>query len=111
MNMNSCSCAVQNVNSTDELGNLLRLVGDEKRLQMLTILRGEGTHCVCEFENHIEGASQSLLSHHLADLREAGLVQASKQGLRVYYELTEHGRRVMGVLDQLKCIERSHDER
>ncbi|MGB4800335.1 MAG: metalloregulator ArsR/SmtB family transcription factor [Candidatus Saccharimonadales bacterium] len=85
MNMNSCSCGTTERDVvTLELSKLLRLVGDETRLQLLTILVGEGSHCVCDFGGHMEGTSQSLLSHHLADLRDAGLVQTTKQGLRGY---------------------------
>lgn len=103
MNMNSCSCCdAQIADATVELGKLLRLIGDEKRLQLLTILSDEGSHCVCEFNDHMKRTSQSLLSHHLADLREAGLVEATKQGLRVYYQLTDRGRHVTGILDTLK---------
>ena len=99
MNMNSCSCNHMKVRCSpqdvDELGKLLRLVGDEKRLQVLVALQDGGEHCVCEFEEHMKGVSQSLLSHHLADLRQAGLIAGEKKGLRVYYRLTEYGRRVM----------------
>lgn len=39
----------------------------------------------------MKDVSQSLLSHHLADLRDAGLVESEKRGLRVYYRLTKLG--------------------
>lgn len=39
----------------------------------------------------MKDVSQSLLSHHLADLREAGLVESEKRGLRAYYKLTKLG--------------------
>lgn len=107
MNMNSCTCCtprelnqLQNT-SILHFGKLLRLVGDEKRLHLLTILRDGGEHCVCEFEDHLDGVSQSLLSHHLADLRTAGLVVSEKKGLRVYYRLTDYGGRVMAVLQKI----------
>jgi len=38
--------------------------------------------------------SQSLISHHLRDLKEVGIVSDEKQGLRVYYSLTEEGKRI-----------------
>lgn len=99
MNMNSCNnCNCRSKctpTEVDSLGKLLRLIGDEKRLKLLIVLQDGGSHCVCDFEDHVAGASQSLLSHHLADLRQAGLVETEKQGQRVYYRLTEYGRRVM----------------
>jgi len=42
--------------------------------------------------------SQSLISHHLKDLKEAGLVTDEKRGLRVYYSLTDKGKRITNLL-------------
>ena len=108
MNMNSCSCNSSQMKVTNNrlidqsFGKMLRLIGDEKRLQILTTIQDGGEHCVCEFEEHLTGVSQSLLSHHLADLRNAGLVETEKKGLRVYYRLTDYGGRVMSVLQNVK---------
>ena len=87
-----------------KLSSLLRLVGDEKRLKMLVVLADGGKHCVCEFESHLPDVSQSLMSHHLADLRAAGLVRSERQGLRAYYTLTPQGeaivRTVCGLIQE-----------
>jgi len=42
--------------------------------------------------------SQSLISHHLKDLKVAGIVADEKRGLRVYYRLTEKGRYIASSL-------------
>jgi DNA-binding transcriptional ArsR family regulator len=47
------------------------------------------------------GLSQSLISHHLKDLREAGMVSNKKRGLRVYYSLTIEGQRVTETIFSL----------
>lgn len=105
MNMGSYSCCQKSSNSSKLLKDLvpfLKIVGEESRLKILCVLR-DGTHCVCELEDHIE-ASQSLLSHHLKDLKDAGLVASHKEGLNVYYALTKKGK---GVSDSLfKLLER-----
>ncbi len=36
--------------------------------------------------------SQSLVSHHLRDLNDAGIVQPKKVGVKVFYSLTPYGR-------------------
>jgi ArsR family transcriptional regulator len=72
------------------------IVSEESRLKILCILR-QGKHCVCEIMEHIT-LSQSLISHHLRDLKKAGIVTDEKQGLRVYYSLTDKGRHITQVL-------------
>jgi DNA-binding transcriptional ArsR family regulator len=42
--------------------------------------------------------SQSLISHHLKDLKEAGIVDDEKRGLRVYYSLTDKGKHITNLL-------------
>jgi DNA-binding transcriptional ArsR family regulator len=42
--------------------------------------------------------SQSLISHHLADLRQADIVQDEKRGREVFYRLTPRGTAVMELL-------------
>ena len=96
MNMSSYSCCKSDkleTRSISKLSSLLKLVGESSRLKILCILH-QGEHCVCEFDKHIE-LSQSLLSHHLADLRKAGLIMGEKQGLNVHYQLTEKGKRIV----------------
>ena len=75
---------------------MLKLVAEESRLKLLCILK-QGEHCVCEMMTHVE-LSQSLISHHLSDLKEAGLVIDEKRGLRVYYSLTKEGKRITTLL-------------
>ena len=63
------------------------LIGDPVRAGILAILR-EGPHCVCEMAAAL-GERQNNVSNHLARLREAGLVRASRHGADarwVYYE-------------------------
>lgn len=104
MNMSSYNCC-DNTSETSEgiqsLSALLKLVGEESRLRLLCILKDGGEHCVCEFIEHASDLSQSLISHHLADLKNAGLVASKKTGLRVYYSLTEEGAYVVRTIFKL----------
>jgi len=66
------------------------LIGDPVRAGILAILR-DGPHCVCEMAAALD-VRQNNLSNHLAKLREAGLVRASRHGIDarwVYYERDE----------------------
>lgn len=56
------------------------------RLRTLLLLHTEGELCVCEL-THALGVSQPMISRHLAQLREGGLVSDRRQGLWVYYRL------------------------
>lgn len=75
---------------------LLKLVAEENRLKLLCILQ-KGAHCVCELMEHVH-LSQSLISHHLKDLKIAGMVRDEKRGLRVYYSLTQKGEKIINSL-------------
>jgi DNA-binding transcriptional ArsR family regulator len=70
-----------------EAARLGALVGDPVRAGILMILR-DGPHCVCEMAAALD-VRQNNLSNHLAKLREAGLVRASRHKVDarwVYYE-------------------------
>lgn len=66
------------------------LVADRSRAGILRMLR-DGPYCVCEMAAAL-GERQNNISNHLARLREAGLVRASRHGADarwVYYERDE----------------------
>jgi|SRR3989338_4468464 len=99
MNVNSYSCCTAKKRVSKQvtsLSSLLKLVGEESRLKILCILR-QNIYCVCEIEKHVN-LSQSLISHHLKDLKEAGLIQDEKKQQRVYYFLTEKGKNITELL-------------
>lgn len=95
MNMCSYNCCNPNTSEFKQISNLsslLKLVGEESRLKLLCLLR-QGEHCVCEMLEHFD-MSQSLISHHLSDLKEAGLIIDRKEGRQVFYSLTSEGKKV-----------------
>jgi ArsR family transcriptional regulator len=63
-----------------------KILGDQTRLRVLTLLSHEGELCVCEL-THALDESQPKISRHLALLRESGLVLDRRQGQWVYYRL------------------------
>jgi len=99
MNMGSYSCCSSSSKESKQvvsLSSLLKLVSEESRLKLLCLLRN-GEHCVCELMEHVE-MSQSLISHHLKDLKDADVVEDEKRGLRVYYALTDKGKHITNLL-------------
>ena len=93
--MNSYNCCQNNTKEfkkINSISNLLKLVAEENRLKLLCLLR-QGEHCVCEIIAHFD-MSQSLVSHHLADLREENLVFSRRDGRQVYYSLTAKGKKL-----------------
>ena len=91
-----CSKSSKESKKVSSLSNFLKLVAEESRLKLLCILK-EKEHCVCELMEHVE-MSQSLISHHLKDLKEAGIVESQKKGLYVYYSLTKRGKHIINLL-------------
>jgi DNA-binding transcriptional ArsR family regulator len=66
------------------------LLGERIRASILRMLR-DGPHCVCEMAAAL-GERENNLSNHLAKLRDAGLVHATRHeanGRFLYYERDE----------------------
>ena len=73
-----------------ELADVLKALSDPTRLQMVLALReSKDPVCICDFVATFD-LSQPTLSHHMARLREAGLVEATRRGIWAYYRLAPH---------------------
>ncbi len=71
----------------DDLATVLRALADPTRLQMALALReASEPACICDFTATFD-LSQPTVSHHMAKLREAGLVEAERHGIWTYYRL------------------------
>lgn len=69
------------------LTRVLKALGDETRLSIVSLLRVENL-CVCEIEAIIQ-SSQSNVSRHLAKLRDAGIIYSEKKAQWVYYGINK----------------------
>ena len=78
---------------------MLKIVSENSRLQILCILQKDEL-CVCELMEETK-LSQSLISHHLKDLKDANLVCDRKEGKWVHYSLTNKGKRITNLLFQI----------
>ncbi len=82
---------------------LLALLAHPIRLQIVDLLR-HGEVCVCDMQAALN-LRQAYASQHLMALREAGLVTCRKDGLRVYYQLSDP--RILRVLDQVQAVDQT----
>jgi ArsR family transcriptional regulator len=71
----------------DELALRCKALAHPVRLQILEMLR-VGEACVCHMEAGL-GKRQAYISQQLMVLREAGLVDSRKDGLQVFYRLSD----------------------
>ncbi len=73
-----------------EMAESLGRLADEGRLRILFLLE-EASYNVAALGEAL-GQDRHSLSHHLRILRVSGLIQSTRDGRRVDYSLTPHGR-------------------
>ena len=67
--------------------DIIKLLGHAQRLKIVEVLEaGEAT--VTEIQDAVD-LSQPVVSQHLAKLRGAGVVSGRRDGVNVYYHITE----------------------
>ena len=75
-----------------------KALSDPTRLALAVALRdADGECCVCDLA-FVTGRQDKLVSHHLRQLRAAGLASSRKDGRMVLYELTGRGRELLVVV-------------
>jgi ArsR family transcriptional regulator len=79
---------------------LCKALGDPTRLKILELLKAKGRSCcdliarserglcACDIEEAV-GLSKAAVSHHMAQLRRAGLITAEKRGRWMFYARNE----------------------
>jgi len=81
---------------------LFKALCNTTRAQIVDFLL-DGERCVCEMTGPLD-VSQPLVSHHLALLRQAGLVRVRHEGARTYYSLDRE--RFEGLLEEFVAMVR-----
>lgn len=74
-------------NTSPSCASKLKILSDPTRLSVLEALMS-GSKNVGDLMEQLD-VEQSLLSHHLAILRDAGLVEATREGKSMIYQLPE----------------------
>ena len=67
-----------------EVAVRLKALADPTRLRLLSLLLSRDEVCVCDLAPAV-GVSEATVSHHLAQLRKAGLVEGERRGMNVFY--------------------------
>ena len=66
---------------------ILNAMSHPARLEILELLR-DGESCVCHIQAMLD-QRQAYISQQLNILRQAGLITSRKEGLRVYYKISD----------------------
>lgn len=86
--------------TADHAGNAAALasaLGDPTRLMLAAALSETDELCVCDL-SWIAQRAENLVSHHLRQLRSAGLASSRRDGKMVLYALTPAGRQLLDVV-------------
>ena len=69
-----------------EIALRLKALADPVRVRLVSLLFGSdaGEVCSCDLATAVE-LSESTVSHHLSQLRRAGLVESERRGMNVYH--------------------------
>jgi DNA-binding transcriptional ArsR family regulator len=67
-----------------------KALGDPTRLAIALALRDGERACVCDLA-WIVARDEKLVSHHVRQLKSAGLARSARDGKMVMYELTDRG--------------------
>ena len=73
----------------EQLVQIAKVLSDINRVKMIALMQRDTELCVCEFCDTLE-LSQPLVSRHLKQMREAGIVQSKKSGKWALYSLILH---------------------
>ncbi|MBA5847738.1 Rv2640c family ArsR-like transcriptional regulator [Gordonia amicalis] len=69
-----------------EIALRLKALADPVRIKLMSILLtdGAGEVCTCDLATAV-GLSEPTVSHHLGQLKKAGMVRSERRGMNVYY--------------------------
>jgi ArsR family transcriptional regulator len=82
------------------MATVLKAVANQNRLRIVQLLLTNGEMTVNDICEKLENCEQSLLSHHLSALKEAGILSSRREGRKIYYSSAKKE-----VENLLNCIE------
>jgi ArsR family transcriptional regulator len=83
-------CSLPDVDrpKAERTADLIKALADPTRLTMISALwKAQSPICICDFTGGLE-LSQPTISHHMARLKQVGLVESDKRGIWIYYRLS-----------------------
>lgn len=85
----------------NDFANLFKSLSEPVRLRILYLLLEQGELCVCDIVSSLE-LSQSVVSRHLAYLRNSGLVATRREGVWIYYQLLDNSEFINQLLESFR---------
>ena len=75
-----------------ELALRLKALADPVRVRLMSLILAEPDAgvCTCDLAPAV-GVTEATVSHHLKQLRDAGLVEGTRKGTNVYYRASRDG--------------------
>jgi DNA-binding transcriptional ArsR family regulator len=67
-----------------EIALRLKALADPVRLRLMSLLLTSEEVCTCDLAPAV-GLTDATVSHHLGQLRKAGLIEGERRGMNVYY--------------------------
>lgn len=69
-----------------EVALRLKALADPARIKLMSLLltNSAGEVCTCDLAAAV-GLSESTVSHHLSQLKKAGMAEGTRRGMNVYY--------------------------
>lgn len=71
-----------------DYATLFKALSEPVRLRIVHLLLDKSELCVCDIVDTL-GLAQSVVSRHLAYLRNAGLLDSRREGVWIYYQITQ----------------------
>jgi len=76
-----------NIKHEKQISNIFKVLGAPFRIRLLYAL-GDGEACVCHLESVLK-RRQAYISQHLMVLRDAGILEAQRDGKYIFYRVAD----------------------
>jgi len=84
----------------DDVASVFKALGDPVRLRIFNLVAQASEICGCDFPETL-GKAQPTISHHLAILVKAGLIDREQRGKWAWYRLNSH--KLNAICNALSC--------
>jgi len=87
------------LSQAERIAPLLKALADPVRLRLMSLVasHADGEACVCDLADAFD-LTQPTISHHLKVLHEIGLLDRSKRGVWVYYQVRPEALSGLGAM-------------
>lgn len=86
----------------EKLLQVSKAFSDQNRINITALIQREHNLCVCEISDTL-ALSQPLVSRHLKQLKEAGILQSRQEGKWIIYEITKQpSQLILKYLEEIK---------